>query len=174
MTASRLNDARITEFSLALLEGSGWYQVNYTMAEPMTWGKGKGCTFTDGPCVNTAVTPRVAKFSEFCSPLFERGCSWTGREGSMCGNFGLATSIYLTSPNNWWSNNTIVADSYVDNCPVYQPFSNTDCEDVANIATPKIGGSAWGFGSKCFMGTISTSGSPRPFGSYCFRPTVRF
>ena len=31
--------------SLALLEDSGWYKVNYSIAEDYPWGKGKGCSF---------------------------------------------------------------------------------------------------------------------------------
>ena len=54
MTASSIKDSRITEFSLALLEGTGWYQVDYTLAENVTYGKNKGCSFLDGLCMNTA------------------------------------------------------------------------------------------------------------------------
>ena len=31
--------------SLALFEDSGWYRVNYSMAEDYPWGRGKGCDF---------------------------------------------------------------------------------------------------------------------------------
>lgn len=174
MTSSRISDARISAFTLGLLEGSGWYQVDYSMAEPMTWGQGRGCPFaTNGACMNTAVTPKVSNYPEFCSTLLERGCSYTSREGAMCGNFGIYTDFTLNSNLNWWGNYTEVADAYSDNCPIYQAFSNTDCEDPDNIGTAKISGSSSGYGSKCFMGTLSSSGSARPFGSYCFTPTVR-
>jgi len=39
MTANDIVDARISEFTLALLEGTGWYEVDYDMADPFTWGK---------------------------------------------------------------------------------------------------------------------------------------
>ncbi len=45
MTASAILDMRVSEFSLALLEGTGWYKVNYDLADKMTWGKNKGCDF---------------------------------------------------------------------------------------------------------------------------------
>lgn len=51
MTASEIDDARISEFTLAFLEGTGWYDVDYTMAEPFNWGRNQGCTFHDGPCL---------------------------------------------------------------------------------------------------------------------------
>lgn len=36
----------ITNVTLALLEDSGWYKPDYTSAEPMWWGKNRGCDFT--------------------------------------------------------------------------------------------------------------------------------
>ena len=35
----------VDPISLALLEDSGWYKVNYSMVEYYPWGKGKGCNF---------------------------------------------------------------------------------------------------------------------------------
>jgi hypothetical protein len=40
----------ISKFSLALFEDTGWYQVNYDMAEPIFWAKGKGCKILEGDC----------------------------------------------------------------------------------------------------------------------------
>jgi recombinational DNA repair protein (RecF pathway) len=46
MIASGKKGAYLSRFTLALLDSSGWYpNVNYTYAEPTTWGKGKGCKF---------------------------------------------------------------------------------------------------------------------------------
>lgn len=61
MTAASIENAKITEFTLAFLEGTGWSQGNYSLAETLYWGKGKGCDFYDGPCVD------IATFDEFYS-----------------------------------------------------------------------------------------------------------
>lgn len=46
MIASGKKGAYLSRFTLALFESTGWYpNVNYTYAEPSTWGKGKGCSF---------------------------------------------------------------------------------------------------------------------------------
>uniref|UniRef100_A0A7I4YXD3 Leishmanolysin-like peptidase n=1 Tax=Haemonchus contortus TaxID=6289 RepID=A0A7I4YXD3_HAECO len=41
----------ISRLSLALLEDSGWYKVNYDNAEDLEWGKNLGCTFATKSCL---------------------------------------------------------------------------------------------------------------------------
>ena len=43
----------ISDFTLALLEDSGWYQVNYYTGGLMRFGKNKGCDFLNYECPNT-------------------------------------------------------------------------------------------------------------------------
>jgi len=51
MTASEMDYRRaISVFSLALLEDSGWYQVNYGLTENYYWGLNEGCDFFDARC----------------------------------------------------------------------------------------------------------------------------
>ena len=42
----------ISEFTLALLEDSGWYKVNYYTGGLMRFGKNKGCEFLNNDCCN--------------------------------------------------------------------------------------------------------------------------
>ena len=39
MTANSKEDMSLSIFTLAFLEGTGWYQVNYSKADEITWGK---------------------------------------------------------------------------------------------------------------------------------------
>lgn len=39
-----------SRLTLALMEDTGWYQVNYDMAEPLQWGKNLGCLFAKNSC----------------------------------------------------------------------------------------------------------------------------
>jgi len=167
MTASRIADARMTEFTLALLEGTGWYVPDYTMAEAMTYGKGKGCSFITGECMDK--TTLKANFEEFCSPLMQVGCSWTARGGAACGAFNQNTNSALKSGINWWGNQTVMFDNYADNCPTYQLYGNTDCEDINDESAARVSGSFYGYGRKCFKGTLSNKQSALSFGSYCFK-----
>jgi len=50
MTASILVDQRFSLFTLALLESTGWYEVDYDTQEPHWWGYQKGCDFIEEKC----------------------------------------------------------------------------------------------------------------------------
>ena len=47
MTASAVNEgSNLTFFTVALLKDTGyWGDVNENLADPIYWGKGKGCNF---------------------------------------------------------------------------------------------------------------------------------
>ena len=60
----------ISEFTLALLEDSGWYKINYFTGGLMRFGKNKGCNFLKKDCVNKSDLTSNFKF-EFCD--FEKG-----------------------------------------------------------------------------------------------------
>ena len=34
-------------FTLTLMQATGWYLTDLTKAEPITWGLGRGCGYTD-------------------------------------------------------------------------------------------------------------------------------
>lgn len=43
MTASSMHGPIISDISLAFLQDSGWYMPDYSKAEKLLWGKGRGC-----------------------------------------------------------------------------------------------------------------------------------
>lgn len=46
MIATNKKNPLVSLFTLALLNSTGWYtSVDRSFAEPMVWGKGKGCAF---------------------------------------------------------------------------------------------------------------------------------
>jgi len=75
MTASQINDQRISELTLALLQSTGWYQVDYSMADTFYFGKGEGCGI---------LSSCSSGYKEYCSGGGE-GCSFHGQAGSYCG-----------------------------------------------------------------------------------------
>ena len=176
MTASSIRDKRFSEFTLAVLEGSGWYQVNYSFAEPMSYGKNQGCVFLDTKCMNS--TTLKPNFKEFCSPLTSKGVSWTRRGYGFCGSQNLKASSYLKSEFDYWGNNTYVDDNFADNCPQilmgYQ--TEIDCEDTFQSEKARLYPvEFFGFGSKAFMGTLSPKDVPYPsYDGYCFKNKVKF
>jgi hypothetical protein len=61
-------DARFSEFSLAVAADSGWFDIDFTMADEYSFGKDKGCGILEQKCENTLL-------SEFCNIRRQRSCS---------------------------------------------------------------------------------------------------
>jgi len=156
MTASRLKDRRISEFTLALLEGSGWYKPNYLYAEPMTYGKNAGCAFLDTECINRETLE--PNFKEFCSPLQAGGIYWTKRGMGYCGTSKEELELDESLPIafDYWGNKTIIEDKFSDNCPHIRMANDSDCEDISGASLALLDTyEFFGTGSKAFMGTLS-------------------
>lgn len=82
----------ISEITLALFEDSGWYKVDYSLANLFLFGKNKGCGFLDENCVNPVKSTKNknfksreeeikfktsinSNFSEFCTDTSAPVCS---------------------------------------------------------------------------------------------------
>ncbi|XP_011181066.1 leishmanolysin-like peptidase isoform X1 [Zeugodacus cucurbitae] len=50
MTGTHTQSPVFSRITLALMEDSGWYRANYSMAAPLSWGKGLGCNFVMRSC----------------------------------------------------------------------------------------------------------------------------
>lgn len=50
MTGTHTQSPVFSRITLALMEDSGWYRANYSMATPLSWGKGLGCMFAMRSC----------------------------------------------------------------------------------------------------------------------------
>ncbi|XP_059612345.1 leishmanolysin-like peptidase isoform X1 [Phlebotomus argentipes] len=50
MTGTHTQSPVFSRITLALMEDSGWYKANYSMASPLTWGKNLGCNFAMRSC----------------------------------------------------------------------------------------------------------------------------
>jgi proprotein convertase subtilisin/kexin type 5 len=145
MTSGVMHGRRISEFSLTILEASGWYLPNYTFAEPFYFGQGQGCTFLKGSCSSSTF-----KYDEFCKAATSRGCTPTGRGGGVC-----------------------QSDTRSDGCKFYYPARDYDCEspnvdEYSRLTALQVFGR--GAGSRCFNGNLTTlrTGSQTTF---CFRYT---
>jgi len=144
MTSGVIDGRRITEFDLAMLEGSGWYMPNYTFAEPFFFGQGEGCSFLKEDC-----SLANADFPDFCTGS-SRGCTQVGRGGGVC-----------------------TSDTRSDGCRYNIPDIDYDCENTAaadNARYPELQVFGRTAGSKCFEGTLTklTSSSQT---SWCFKYT---
>ncbi|KAI5628088.1 leishmanolysin-like peptidase [Silurus asotus] len=50
MTGSHTQNRVFSRITLAIMEDTGWYRANYSMAEDLEWGKGLGCDFVMKSC----------------------------------------------------------------------------------------------------------------------------
>lgn len=69
----------ISEISLALFEDSGWYQIDYSVANLFLWGKNKGCEFFSKRCgepIEDSSNEMKSNFKEeFCDNSNMSTCS---------------------------------------------------------------------------------------------------
>jgi hypothetical protein len=144
MATGSASGKRHSELSLALLEGSGWYVIDYTYAEPYFYGQGEGCDFIFGTC-NTTSNP----FDEFCLGS-NWGCSSQGHSGGRCSS-----------------------DDKTDGCRYVLPSNNYHCQNpdaVSYARLPNVEVYDRAANSKCFTGTLSTRSSTS-LASFCFNFT---
>ena len=165
MTASEIENAKVTNLTLYFLESTGWYQPDYSMGEPIFWGKGMGCGFINNDCIGPAPNYQ-SEFPEFCSKLMQVGCTNMRLQAGYCGATDIYTDPSLNANVNYWENNTIVYDYFADNCPYIMPYSNRYCEVASSTAMDVT--EYFGTGSRCFMGTLSSA-----YDAYCLKNWVR-
>ncbi len=139
------------------------------MAEPFTWGKGKGCSFLNSKCVKSDKTSAFP--GTFCMPLESYGCNFEQSGFGVCGNWKKETDSDLPSDFNYYGGDRIVSDGYADNCPYNYLDSRYKCQDSSNVPVFLPGGEYYGAGSSCFSGSLSGTSDEYP---YCFKRTVCF
>ena len=130
MIASNKLGSYISRFTLALLESSGWYtSVNYTYAEPTTWGKGRGCKFFNIDDCDSA---------EFCSGS-EFDCDW---EGNSMGKCNADTFTGACKTIKYYTNTVCTDENY----------------ELKNLNSKLNAMERGGSNSKCFMSDFRQTG----------------
>jgi len=142
MTSGLIYQQSYSQFSLAMLEGSGWYVPNYDYADPYWMGQGNGCNFLFESCSSAD-----NQFSDFCTGS-SRGCTVPGRGGGFC-----------------------QSDIRSDGCKFNHPEVNYDCDNTAAAGYTQLS-HLQSFGreayAKCFEGTLSDN-SYSSSSTYCFQ-----
>jgi hypothetical protein len=86
MTGSSAYNYRIiTNFTLKLLDDTGWYKIDYSHAEKTLWGKNKGCQFFKSNC---------DEFAEYCKEHQKLGCDYDYKFLATCTSDGLSSCPY--------------------------------------------------------------------------------
>jgi len=123
-------DQVISEFTLALLEDSGWYKVNYYTGGLMRFGKNKGCEFIYNRCSE--------KFkNEFCENRDTFSSKYTS-----CSS-GRLSRTYCSYESNNYPGNLDYFKAYqgkgtkeVDYCVINEPY-NYDLNTDKNVGSCK-------------------------------------
>mmetsp|Transcript_19140 Transcript_19140/g.37194 ORF Transcript_19140/g.37194 Transcript_19140/m.37194 type:complete len:728 (+) Transcript_19140:261-2444(+) len=156
----------VTALTLALLEDSGWYMPNYSVAQNSPFGLGAGCDFVTEKCIQQENVPEWA-YGTFCDSGDSVGCTPDKKMVAYCdisrwdGN--------LPSGYQYFQDPAIGGGlQQSDFCPTYttifrfevdEDIKVLDCTDLSlNSAWVKLEDEVFGFSSKC----IEHSSGSRP------------
>ena len=116
MISTDYGEIVISEISLALLEDSGWYTVNYYTGGLFRYGKGLGCDFLNNKCVSDNITSFKR---EFCVKNEER-CFAGNIDRGYC-----YLSYYNDIPSEYQYFNSSEYGGFfpADYCPVTMSYS---------------------------------------------------
>lgn len=143
---------RVSTMTLALLEDSGWYKPDYTLAGAFTYGRGKGCGFLEQSCVQNGTTPFPDYFctapGESCKTWSRiRGCSHDRLAKAVCGN--CIHDEPLPAEYQHFRNPRMGGrQQYMGYCPYWEPYSF--CRE-GPASGPNYYGETWGAQSRCLM-----------------------
>jgi len=144
MTSGVIQGLRLSEFSLAVMEGSGWYMPNYTYADPFFVGQGEGCGFLYTSCSSSD----IFNYNDFCQTTSSRGCGIVGVSGGVCST-----------------------DTRSDGCQYYIPVLDYHCQNAdaaSNARFPSLEVYGRSAGSACFSGNLTTLTKSSQT-SFCFK-----
>jgi hypothetical protein len=77
MTGSVDTRSVVSNMTLALLEDSGWYKANYSMADRLDWGHNQGTEFVTSPC-------NLWKGAYHCNTTQFSGCTYNREAEGYC------------------------------------------------------------------------------------------
>jgi len=139
--------AYFSPLTLALLEDSGWYKVDFTYAENSPFGLGAGCEFATGDCIVDDAVPDYGK-GFFCADM---SGDWScGPSHHYRGGCDLNEYIF---PQRTYFDTTHIGPSFThaDWCPLVVD-DNVDCDDPS--ATKLFADEVFNKDSKCLDVTV--------------------
>ena len=151
-------EVSISDMTLALLEDTGFYKVNYYSGGIFKFGKNKGRDFFVNDCINDNYK---ATFEEFCDTKDEAKCSSSRSLKSSCYIYEYSSAL----PQNYqyFSNPKEGGYKNADYCPVpYEQYSSKDYyPNHCQYGTSDLPyyGEKIGADSLCFMSSLIPASS---------------
>ena len=151
MNMEILQEQAISDITLALLEDTGFYKVNYFTGGLFKFGKNKGCDFLSKKCIEN----EKATFDEFCDVPNEPKCTASRTSKSKCD----LESYSFKNPYHYFSNDTLSGMYFANFCPVAYLYGGTKdnypnhCQLGTSNLTQEYG-EIIGKESLCFMSSL--------------------
>eukprot|EP01017_Pseudomicrothorax_dubius_P004105 TRINITY_DN10749_c0_g1_i2.p1 TRINITY_DN10749_c0_g1~~TRINITY_DN10749_c0_g1_i2.p1 ORF type:complete len:306 (-),score=64.28 TRINITY_DN10749_c0_g1_i2:77-994(-) len=143
MTASLSNSSVLSGLTLALLESSGWYQVDKSNAQLLSAGSRQGCRFLESHCIQNG----KVILEGFCSQQDPEGCTLNHLAKGFCPE--------KEDPSKGFY------DPFTDDCPYKVPFDGkAECQmnENRNPALADSYDEDFGPRSRCFEGDYLKKG----------------
>nr|XP_011418435.2 leishmanolysin-like peptidase [Crassostrea gigas] len=168
MTGTYTQNPVVSRVTLALMEDTGWYQVNYNLAEDLEWGKNLGCDFVKKSCMEwmDLHPPPAQDMHPFCKQIrqgmLKTDCTRDRRAVAFCNLVTYSGPLppeyqYFTSTSGvQWSGDYQRLGGAVelaDYCPYLQEFIWRDKEESIRD-------------SRCYLAGNVPVGSANFYGEY--------
>ncbi|CAM6102918.1 unnamed protein product [Calypogeia fissa] len=154
MTGSVDTRSVVSAMTLALLEDSGWYQANFSMAEQLDWGRNQGTDFVSSRCSNWNGAYR-------CNSTHSSGCTYNREAEGYCpivrynGDLPQWAQYFPESTKGGQS-------SLADFCAYFVAYSDGSCTDTSSARSPdRMLGEMRGEDSRCMLSSLVRTGFVR-------------
>lgn len=154
MTGSVDTRSVVSPMTLALLEDSGWYRANYSMAEGLDWGRNQGVDFVVEPC-------NLWKGAYRCNSTHSSGCTYNREAEGYCPIVSYSSDLptwaqYFSQANKGGQS------SLADYCAYFVAYSDGSCTDTNSARAPdRMLGEMRGSDSRCMQSSLVRSGFVR-------------
>ncbi|OMO75031.1 Peptidase M8, leishmanolysin [Corchorus olitorius] len=147
MTGSVDTRSVVSKMTLALLEDSGWYQANYSMADRLDWGRNQGTEFVTFPC-------NLWKGAYRCNTTNLSGCTYNREAEGYCPIVSYSGDLpqwarYFPQANKGGQS------SLADYCTYFVAYSDGSCTDTNSARAPdRMLGEVRGSNSRCVNNSL--------------------
>ncbi|XP_027357118.1 leishmanolysin-like isoform X1 [Abrus precatorius] len=154
MTGSVDTRSVVSKMTLALLEDSGWYKANYSMADNLEWGRNQGTEFVTSPC-------NLWKGAYRCNTTQYSGCTYNREAEGYCPILTYNGDLpqwarYFPQANKGGQS------SLADYCTYFVAYSDGSCTDTNGARAPdRMLGEIRGSNSRCMASSLVRTGFVR-------------
>ncbi|KAF7851583.1 hypothetical protein BT93_L3580 [Corymbia citriodora subsp. variegata] len=154
MTGSVDTRSVVSKMTLALLEDSGWYEANYTMADRLDWGRNQGTDFVTSPC-------NQWKGAYHCNTTQFSGCTYNREAEGYCPIVSYSGDLpqwarYFPQANKGGQS------PLADYCTYFVAYSDGSCTDTNSARPPdRMLGEVRGSNSRCMASSLVRTGFVR-------------